>query len=310
MSTDLVTFDIVINGTPISSNINVISIEIDKNETVSNARIEIDANGDEFPLTLNNEFKLGSDIEIRLGYNNTNNSAFGGIITDRGVRLSQGSGARNVFICEGTNKVESATITLNPENVYNIDLGYDGKNNVEGGVEAQGSLEYTAGSTINFDNVVEGFPKGTVHSVMHEVSNGNWFSSLHFIKPEEVAETKPMPDTKEADKNITEDKVTVDKFSGTEKEVTISDANGNSITLSSSGIEIKSPKNITLSADQNISIKGNMGVTQVASGGDVSIKGMNANIIADMGATINGSITTTVEAGTELTLKGAMVMIN
>lgn len=311
MNADIVTFDVVVDGKPISSDINVFSIEISQNETDDTARIEIEASDEEMPIPLNNEFRLDSNIEIRLGYNNTNSSAFKGTITDKGVRLSQGTGARNIFICEGASVSKPSTITLSQDSVYSIDLGCDKENNVEGGIEAQGSLEYTAGSTVNFDNVVEGFPKGTVYSVMHEVSEGNWFSTLHFVKPEEVDEPEAKPTTKEADIKTAENKTTAASVStANDQDITISDANGNSITLSSSGIEIKSPKNITLSADQNISIKGNTGVTQEASGGNVSIKGLNTSINADMNVTVNGAATTTVEAGAELALKAAMVMIN
>jgi hypothetical protein len=309
MSTEIVTFDIVINGKPISGDINVISLEIDQNKDVNIARIEIEADETEWPITINNEFKLSDNILISLGYNASNSTAFEGTITDRGVRLSQGAGAKNIFICEGTNVFKQATAYIDPTYIYNIDLGYDKEKNVEGGIEIQGSLEYKAGNTIDLSSVVEGCPQTTIHSVMHEVSNGNWFSSLHFIKPEPV-EPEAVVATQESVITTTENTAPVDKYSGTEKEVTISDANGNSITLNSSGINIKSSKDITISANEFIIARGGLGIKQEAVAGDVTISGLNTKINADMTTSINGSIATTIKAGTELTLKGAMVMIN
>jgi ribosomal protein S11 len=309
MSTDLVSFEILINEKQIPDSVVVVSIEVDQNEVTNTARIEIEANNTEGPITVNSSFALNAAIEIKLGYGSRNSSAFKGKITDKGVRFSQGGGLKNIFICEGANKLQPTTATLSQDYIFNIDLGCDAENNIEGGLETLGSLEYTAGSTIDLGVVIEGFPSGKINSVMHEVSEGNWFSSLHFVKPE-VVETQTVPHTKEADKNITEDKVAVDKYSGTETEVAISDANGNSITLNSSGINIKSSKDITISANEYITLKGGLGIKQEAMGGDVVIKGLSTTINADLTATINGGVTATVKAGTELTLKGAMVMIN
>jgi len=99
-------------------------------------------------------------------------------------------------------------------------------------------------------------------------------------------------------------------LSDEDKQITIADQNGNQILMSESGITIKSAKNISFEADQNISLKGNTGVTIQAAGGDVDVRGMNINNHADMQFSADGSMTAQVQGGTELTLKGAMVMIN
>jgi Rhs element Vgr protein len=94
------------------------------------------------------------------------------------------------------------------------------------------------------------------------------------------------------------------------KQIEIKDQNGNSIVMSSSGIAIKSDKNITLEAGQNVSIKGNTGISIQSSGGDVSTKGMNIKDVADMQYSAKGNATAEVQGGVQLTLKAAMVMIN
>lgn len=94
------------------------------------------------------------------------------------------------------------------------------------------------------------------------------------------------------------------------KQVEVKDQNGNSILMSSDGITIKSPKTITLQADQKVVIKGSTGMDIEASGGDVTIKGNNINETAQMQYVAKGSMTAEVQGGTELILKAAMVMIN
>lgn len=99
-------------------------------------------------------------------------------------------------------------------------------------------------------------------------------------------------------------------LSDKDKRITLQDENNNSITMSESGITIKSPKNISIEADENLSIKGTQGVKTISSGGDIQTSGLNIKQSAQMQYTAEGSVTAKVTAGMELTLKGAMVMIN
>lgn len=99
-------------------------------------------------------------------------------------------------------------------------------------------------------------------------------------------------------------------ISDKDKKITIQDENNNSIVMSSSGIDLSSQKNINISANQNVTIKGNQGVNIQASGGDVAIKGLNIKENADMQYSAQGGQMAQVSGGMQLTLKGAMVMIN
>jgi len=94
------------------------------------------------------------------------------------------------------------------------------------------------------------------------------------------------------------------------KQISINDQNSNSMVMSDSGIAIKSAKNITIEADQKVSIKGTTGVDVAASSGDVSTSGLNIKEDAQAEYTASGSAAATVKGGASLTLKGAMVMIN
>lgn len=94
------------------------------------------------------------------------------------------------------------------------------------------------------------------------------------------------------------------------KQVLVSDANGNTITMSASGISIKSDKNITIEAGEALTLKGATGVAIQSSGGDVGTKGVNITEAAQMQYSAKGDMTAQVQGGMELTLKAAMVMIN
>nr|WP_294921919.1 type VI secretion system tip protein VgrG [uncultured Flavobacterium sp.] len=99
-------------------------------------------------------------------------------------------------------------------------------------------------------------------------------------------------------------------ISDKDKQITIKDENQNSVVMSSSGIDISSQKSINISAQEKVSIKGMQGITIESSGGDVATKGMNIKESADMQYSAQGGQTAQVSGGMQLTLKGAMVMIN
>ena len=99
-------------------------------------------------------------------------------------------------------------------------------------------------------------------------------------------------------------------LSDKDKQITMKDENDNSIVLSSEGITIKSPKSINIEGTESVNIKGTQGVKVQSSGGDVATSGMNIKESADMEYSAEGSMSAKVTAGAELTLKGAMVMIN
>ncbi|PCK08962.1 MAG: type IV secretion protein Rhs [Alteromonadaceae bacterium] len=99
-------------------------------------------------------------------------------------------------------------------------------------------------------------------------------------------------------------------LSDKDEKIELKDQNGNSIIMSSSGIEIKSSKTITLTAAEKVNITGNTGVSASASGGDVSLKGMNIKATADMQFSAKANVSAEVQASAQLTLKGGIVMIN
>ncbi len=99
-------------------------------------------------------------------------------------------------------------------------------------------------------------------------------------------------------------------FSDKDKSVVLTDQNGNKVTMDSSGITLKSAKDITLEATGNVVMKANQGITATASGGDVALKGLNVNVNGNIGVTVKGGATAELSAAGNTTVKGAMVMIN
>jgi len=99
-------------------------------------------------------------------------------------------------------------------------------------------------------------------------------------------------------------------FSDKDNQILVEDSNGNSLTMSSNGIDIKSASNLNITAAQNVNIAGNQGVTVKSSGGDIGISGVNIKETAMIQYSAEGSMTAQINSGTELTLKSAMIMIN
>lgn len=94
------------------------------------------------------------------------------------------------------------------------------------------------------------------------------------------------------------------------KTITVHDVSGNQVVCSESGVALTSPKSISISADGSVSISGTQGISLQAGAGDVQVQGLNIKNQADMQFSAQGGETAAVTGGMELTLKGAMVMIN
>lgn len=99
-------------------------------------------------------------------------------------------------------------------------------------------------------------------------------------------------------------------MSDDQKTITITDQNNNSVTMASDGITMKSPNNISLQADKQITIQGKQGVKVLAPGGDVETSGINIKETADSQYSCEGGELAKMNSGMELTLKSAMIMIN
>lgn len=98
-------------------------------------------------------------------------------------------------------------------------------------------------------------------------------------------------------------------LSDKEKTVSIADQNGNSVKMTSSGINFESGKDITLKATGGITLDAT-GSIAITSKQDLKLGGMNIAHTAQIGFTAKGNATAEISASGQTTVKGAIVMIN
>ncbi|MEM9819412.1 MAG: type VI secretion system tip protein VgrG [Bacteroidota bacterium] len=99
-------------------------------------------------------------------------------------------------------------------------------------------------------------------------------------------------------------------FSDKDQKVTLKDSNGNTLEMSSNGIDINSAAAINIKASSSCKITASQAINVESSGGDVSIKGLNVNAKGQMAFSAQGSASAELKASGNTTIKGAMVMIN
>lgn len=145
-------------------------------------------------------------------------------------------------------------------------------------------------------------------------SKNNPYQKIESENPKKalVSKEKLMLEFDDKDKILTIETPGGNSFvlSDKEKGIEIKDANGNSIKMSSSGIEIKSGKAINIKSGQKIAIEGGTGIDIKASGGDVSVKGLNVQNEAQIKFSGKGTAQAELNASGQVTVKGAVVMIN
>ncbi len=98
-------------------------------------------------------------------------------------------------------------------------------------------------------------------------------------------------------------------ISDKDKGITLKDQHGNKIVLNSSGIEINSTKKLVLKSAQDTEITSSAKLTEKGSMG-VSVSGMKIEQKADTTFSAQGSASAELKASGNVTVKGAMVMIN
>ncbi len=93
------------------------------------------------------------------------------------------------------------------------------------------------------------------------------------------------------------------------KSITLTDQSKNRIEMTPEGIVLESNKNLSLKAKGEIVLDAGAGITQTAKE-DLNIEGVNINATAQMSLTAEGSASATLKAAGNVTVQGAMVMIN
>jgi Rhs element Vgr protein len=94
-----------------------------------------------------------------------------------------------------------------------------------------------------------------------------------------------------------------------DESILIQDQTDNKVELSTSGINIESPKDIKITATGKMALT-STGEMSLSSSADLKASGLNIEASADIGMTAKGGASAEVSAGGNTTIKGTMVMIN
>jgi Rhs element Vgr protein len=98
-------------------------------------------------------------------------------------------------------------------------------------------------------------------------------------------------------------------LSDKDKSITLLDQNQNKVALTTSGIELNSPKDIVLKATGSIKLDAT-GPVKIQSQADVQQSGMNVQCEAQIGFTAKGNASAELSASGQTVVKGGLVMIN
>ncbi|UTW62264.1 type VI secretion system tip protein VgrG [bacterium SCSIO 12741] len=117
-NTDLVSFTILVGGSEIDGSYQVARIEVDKaiNRVPSATVVIQDGNPatENFPISDSSTFVPGSEIEIKAGYHNTNETIFKGLIMGQKVSIYRDQGSTLTVECRD----KSVKITSGRKNAY------------------------------------------------------------------------------------------------------------------------------------------------------------------------------------------------
>lgn len=115
---DVVTFDVIINGTVIDPAVEVLSISIiHEVNRIPTARLVIrdgDASERNFPESETDSFLPGNKIHLKVGLDRKNKTAFKGIITKQRIKVTESGSARMIIEC----KDEAVKMTVGRKNKY------------------------------------------------------------------------------------------------------------------------------------------------------------------------------------------------
>lgn len=192
--TDLVSFRITVDGKEISSTIEIISIsvELDQSGTQIAEVLIRDGYGDHpFEVTQSSAFKLGSNIDIKLGYQSKETSVFKGTIVANTAETGEKKGIELVIDCIGKNSFNvndgkpSGLLLTYGKDVIDFQLSQylndlEGTDtSIEGSVLFQGSSQVEPGLTVDLDGFAKQF-NGThkIQQVHHWVSDGRWTTDI------------------------------------------------------------------------------------------------------------------------------------
>ncbi|MEP0984342.1 type VI secretion system tip protein VgrG [Ekhidna sp.] len=103
-NSDLVEYEVLSNGSPIKDTYNVISISVTKEiNRISSCELMLldgSAATEDFPISDSDTFLPGAEIEVKLGYEDSSQSVFKGVVLRQGLRVVRGQGPVIEVVCK------------------------------------------------------------------------------------------------------------------------------------------------------------------------------------------------------------------
>ena len=199
----LVTFQISSEGKVIDSSIQVAEIEVYHNVSgIAQARMILLA-GDNVPQLVDSPaFETGKRLEIKLGYDQADQSIFAGIIASQNLYVEPGQGAAFEVICEALTEIKTTSLAdlqkLKPMEVLtygdnilacNIQSDPQGDGQAEGAFKVFGNSVLVAGGVVAIYGLGKAFQGNHfLSSVSHHVANGQWVTDINIGGMDEEAQ--------------------------------------------------------------------------------------------------------------------------
>jgi phage protein D len=190
---------------------------------------------------------------------------------------------------------------------------------IQGTAKTQGTALATAGAFLTLSGTGNRFNGDYfISGVTHDFSEGNWLTTItlglpaeqHFIPLPEHVDAFLSNGVKISSGSLPQNSGSCIALDDTSKVITITDHNGNSVVLSAAGISLKSAKNISIEAGDQVILNGATGVVVKSTAGDFAVDALNINENAKMTYNATAAASLDINSSGEMKLQAAMIHIN
>lgn len=246
----------------------------------------------------------GTPVEVFLGHGEDVSLLFSGSLAKCGLSLHEDM-YQIALDCTGERSADAgaqAAQALDATLGENI-LQYEAEFRGAGRLIVPGNALAMPGGVLRLRGVSPAFDGDfPITAVTQEVSDGDWYTEVKYGQ-EQRANVAP------ADGVVFERdgfRLTLDGESG----CSLQDARGNLVKLGSGGISLQSSEDVSIQASGQVTIAGLQGVSLGASGGNLTLAGLNVTARADASLVVQGAATAKLTSTGETIIQGALVHIN
>lgn len=185
MTNNLSTFEIILNGAPLSDTVQVQEVQVNQDLGSQDfASITVLINEQE--LYSKAPLSLGDSVQIMMGYDMVNSRVFNGKVIESSLQINNLSGPMYMISCESedtnTNEDHESKITLTYGlSIFEFEAHSNAQFKLTGDVVFQGSNAINPGNylTLNgFNDQINGDYQTT--QVIQHMAEGNWMTHCHF----------------------------------------------------------------------------------------------------------------------------------